>query len=150
MYNCIGIENRENEGLEKLAAAKIKEITTELQGQADTIGQAKSKDVFDPVQRVKSGFLRFKTDKYEYVTFIFPLPYFWNRYFHKFFCYVIVFLDDSDFSISAKLVFITLLHLFLYSCTTTTIFIVELSKKYKKKIDFLNWIRFYLIRKRNF
>ena len=131
MYNCIGIENRENEGLEKLAAAKLKEITTELQGQV-TIGQPRSKDVFDPVQRIKSGFLRFKTDKYEYVTFIFPLPYFWNRYFHKFFCYVIVFLDDSDFSISAKLVFITLLHLFLYSCTTI-IFIVKLSKNYKEK-----------------
>ncbi|CAO2828823.1 unnamed protein product [Amaranthus hypochondriacus] len=45
----------ENEGLEKLAASKIKEITTELQGQT----------VFDPVQRIKSGFLRFKIEKYE-------------------------------------------------------------------------------------
>ncbi|CAO2828825.1 unnamed protein product [Amaranthus hypochondriacus] len=53
---------RENEGLEKLAAAKIKDITTELQVEA---GQPKSKDVFDPVQRIKSGFLRFKTDKYQ-------------------------------------------------------------------------------------
>ncbi|XP_057541775.1 carbonic anhydrase 2-like isoform X2 [Amaranthus tricolor] len=48
---------RENEGLEKLAAAKIKEIITELQGQVTANAV--------PLQRIKSGFLRFKTDKYE-------------------------------------------------------------------------------------
>ena len=47
--------------LETVAAAKIKEITAEL----EKIGS----ESFDPVERIKSGFIRFKTEKYEYVLF---------------------------------------------------------------------------------
>lgn len=47
----------EKAGLEDVAAAKIKQLTAELQA-------AKSAD-FDPIQRLKTGFLHFKSEKYE-------------------------------------------------------------------------------------
>lgn len=57
----------EKEGLDDVAAAKIKKITAELQGQTTQNGVAKGKaDLkFDPHERIKSGFIRFKTEKYE-------------------------------------------------------------------------------------
>lgn len=53
----------EKGGLDDIAAAKIKQITAELQGQKAENGVAKVE--FDPVERLKSGFLRFKTEKYQ-------------------------------------------------------------------------------------
>ncbi|KAJ8439538.1 hypothetical protein Cgig2_007055 [Carnegiea gigantea] len=50
----------EKDGLEDVAAAKIKQVTAELQATQN----GGSKDTFDPVERIKSGFLRFKTEKY--------------------------------------------------------------------------------------
>uniref|UniRef100_A0A7C9DLT6 Uncharacterized protein n=1 Tax=Opuntia streptacantha TaxID=393608 RepID=A0A7C9DLT6_OPUST len=47
--------------LNEVAAEKIKLVTAELQA---------TKAGFDPIERIKSGFLRFKTEKYEYVTFL--------------------------------------------------------------------------------
>ncbi|KAJ9708934.1 hypothetical protein PVL29_000766 [Vitis rotundifolia] len=44
-------------GLETLAAAKIKQITAEL--------EKTGSEPFDAVERIKSGFARFKTEKYE-------------------------------------------------------------------------------------
>lgn len=60
----------ENGDLETVAAAKIQEITADL----EKIGS----ESFDPVERIKSGFVRFKTEKYEYVLFLrtWKLP--WN------------------------------------------------------------------------
>ncbi|KAH9627204.1 hypothetical protein KSS87_020750 [Heliosperma pusillum] len=48
--------------LEDVAAAKIKQVTAELQATTQNGG---SKPEFDPVERIKSGFTRFKTEKYE-------------------------------------------------------------------------------------
>ncbi|GAV81280.1 Pro_CA domain-containing protein [Cephalotus follicularis] len=42
--------------LESVAAAKIKQITTELEGTGSE---------FDPIQRIKTGFIQFKKEKYE-------------------------------------------------------------------------------------
>ena len=42
------------------AAAKIKQITAELEAAADPFQ-------FDPVKRIETGFLHFKKEKYEYV-----------------------------------------------------------------------------------
>lgn len=53
----------EKGGLDEVAAAKIKQVTAELQGQVTQNGAAK--DGSEPVERLKSGFLRFKTEKYE-------------------------------------------------------------------------------------
>ncbi|RZC59163.1 hypothetical protein C5167_006466 [Papaver somniferum] len=50
----------ENNGLEAVAAAKIEQITAELQTTAN--GKA---DGFCPVERIKTGFVQFKKDKYE-------------------------------------------------------------------------------------
>lgn len=55
----------EKDGLNDAAAAKIKQITAELQGKPTENGVAKDVSVSDPVQRLTSGFLRFKTEKYE-------------------------------------------------------------------------------------
>ena len=60
----------EKGGLDDAAAAKIKQITAELQ----ITENGGSKDAFDPVQRIKAGFARFKTEKYLYVPP--PLPIF--------------------------------------------------------------------------
>uniref|UniRef100_A0A7N0TEH4 Uncharacterized protein n=2 Tax=Kalanchoe fedtschenkoi TaxID=63787 RepID=A0A7N0TEH4_KALFE len=51
----------EKSGLEDVAAAKIKLITAELD-RTETEAEP-----FDPVHRLKSGFDRFKSLKYEYV-----------------------------------------------------------------------------------
>ncbi|CAN1151224.1 Beta carbonic anhydrase 2, chloroplastic [Linum perenne] len=48
---------REKADLESFAAAKIKQLTAEL--------EAASSKSFDPVKRLKSGFQTFKTEKYE-------------------------------------------------------------------------------------
>lgn len=48
-------------GLETVAAAKIKQITAEL--------EKTGSEPFDAVERIKTGFGRFKTEKYEYVLF---------------------------------------------------------------------------------
>lgn len=45
----------EKEGLNDVAAAKIKQLTAELKA---------TQNGFDPVDRIKSGFLHFKTEKY--------------------------------------------------------------------------------------
>lgn len=50
----------EKSGLEDVAAAKIKQITAEL-GRTESDGEPP----FEPVRRLKSGFERFKTQKYE-------------------------------------------------------------------------------------
>ncbi|KAI3970507.1 hypothetical protein MKX01_024154 [Papaver californicum] len=50
----------ENNGLEAVAAAKIEQITAELQ--TATNGKV---DGFCPVERIKTGFVQFKKDKYE-------------------------------------------------------------------------------------
>ncbi|XP_021742596.1 carbonic anhydrase 2-like isoform X1 [Chenopodium quinoa] len=57
----------EKAGLDDVAAAKIKQLTAELQGQKAENGVAKadSTEVFDPVERLKTGFRHFKTEKYE-------------------------------------------------------------------------------------
>lgn len=44
--------------LGEVAAAKIKQITSELEGLVCT-------DRFDPAERIKTGFAHFKTEKYE-------------------------------------------------------------------------------------
>ncbi|CAN1310953.1 Beta carbonic anhydrase 2, chloroplastic, partial [Linum perenne] len=54
----------EKADLESFAAAKIKQLTAEL--------EAASSKSFDPVKRLKSGFQTFKTEKYEYVFATFP------------------------------------------------------------------------------
>ncbi|KAJ8451637.1 hypothetical protein Cgig2_018271 [Carnegiea gigantea] len=46
----------EKGGLDDVAAEKINQVTAELQA---------TKTGFDPVERIKSGFLRFKTEKYD-------------------------------------------------------------------------------------
>ncbi|XP_074309880.1 carbonic anhydrase 2-like isoform X2 [Silene latifolia] len=53
----------EKAGLEDTAAAKIKQLTEELQGKATENGGPQPE--FDPVERIKSGFNRFKTEKYD-------------------------------------------------------------------------------------
>ncbi|CAN1320910.1 Carbonic anhydrase, chloroplastic [Linum perenne] len=60
----------EKADLGSVAAAKIKQLTAELE-----TADGSCKD-FDPVQRLKSGFHTFKTEKYEYasVTFFFSFP----------------------------------------------------------------------------
>ncbi|CAN1320911.1 Carbonic anhydrase, chloroplastic, partial [Linum perenne] len=62
--------NSEKADLGSVAAAKIKQLTAELE-----TADGSCKD-FDPVQRLKSGFHTFKTEKYEYasVTFFFSFP----------------------------------------------------------------------------
>ena len=46
--------------LGSVAAAKIKQITAELEAAADPT-------LFDPIKRIETGFLHFKKEKYEYV-----------------------------------------------------------------------------------
>ena len=55
----------EKKELAPVAAAKIDQITAQLQT-LDT------KPAFDPVERIKTGFAKFKTEKYLYVL---QLPY---------------------------------------------------------------------------
>ncbi|CAO2829255.1 unnamed protein product [Amaranthus hypochondriacus] len=61
----------EKGGLDEVAAAKIKQITKELQGDqvaatANGSGNGNAKDdAFDPIHRLNSGFQRFKSQKYE-------------------------------------------------------------------------------------
>lgn len=49
----------EKSDLEGIAAAKIKQITADLEA-------AGSRDI-DPAERMKTGFIQFRTEKYEYV-----------------------------------------------------------------------------------
>jgi hypothetical protein len=53
--------NSERADLGSVAASKIKQIAAELEA-------AGSKE-FDPAERIRTGFLHFKTEKYEYVSF---------------------------------------------------------------------------------
>nr|AEV42277.1 beta carbonic anhydrase 2 [Mesembryanthemum nodiflorum] len=53
----------EKKGLDDVAAAKIKQLTAELQ--QGTKENGASENGFDPDERIKSGFIRFKTEKYE-------------------------------------------------------------------------------------
>lgn len=53
----IFLDFSEKSDLEGVAAAKIKQITAEL----EVAGSKK----FDPVEKIKTGFLHFKTEKYE-------------------------------------------------------------------------------------
>lgn len=53
------LRNSEKADLGSVAAAKIKQITAEL--------EAASSKGFDPVERIKTGFVQFRTEKYEYV-----------------------------------------------------------------------------------
>lgn len=50
----------EKDDLKDVAAAKVKKITAELQ--AASSSDSKS---FDPVERIKEGFVTFKKEKYE-------------------------------------------------------------------------------------
>lgn len=56
----------EKGGLDEEAAAKIKLLTAELKATATATenGNGCSKAGFDPVERIKAGFIRFKTEKY--------------------------------------------------------------------------------------
>lgn len=49
----------ENEELKTVAASKVDQITSELQTPSD------GKPAFDPVERIKSGFIHFKKEKYD-------------------------------------------------------------------------------------
>lgn len=51
--------NREKSELGDIAAAKIKQITAEL--------EAAGSNQFDPVERIRTGFVHFKKEKLEYV-----------------------------------------------------------------------------------
>uniref|UniRef100_A0A2P2LC10 Carbonic anhydrase 2 isoform X1 n=1 Tax=Rhizophora mucronata TaxID=61149 RepID=A0A2P2LC10_RHIMU len=51
----------EKADLGNVAAAKIKQITAEL--------EAAGSKGFDPVERIKNGFVHFKAEKYEWVQF---------------------------------------------------------------------------------
>ncbi|XVF84978.1 hypothetical protein PTKIN_Ptkin17bG0082000 [Pterospermum kingtungense] len=53
--------------LESVAAAKIKQITAELEAAAADPNQ------FHPIKRIETGFLHFKKEKYEYVINLLPL-----------------------------------------------------------------------------
>lgn len=54
----------EKEELKTTAAAKVEQITAELQ-----TASASDPKAFDPVEKIKSGFIHFKKEKYESVTF---------------------------------------------------------------------------------
>lgn len=50
----------EKEELKTVAAAKVEQITAELQ-----TGTSSDKKAFDPVENIKQGFIKFKKEKYE-------------------------------------------------------------------------------------
>jgi hypothetical protein len=64
----------DKEELKTVAAAKVEQITAELQTASSSDPKA-----FDPVEKIKSGFIHFKKEKYEYVivTLFLLLQFFW-------------------------------------------------------------------------
>lgn len=58
--DVVVVGGSEKGDLKASAAAKVEQITAELQNGAST-----DKPSFDPVQRIKDGFVHFKKEKYE-------------------------------------------------------------------------------------
>lgn len=65
MYEIVNLLCSKKSDLGNVAVAKIKKLTSELE-------ELDSNKSSDAVERLKSGFIHFKTHNYEYVIFLFP------------------------------------------------------------------------------